>query len=209
MKVVSMSGSLRENVGKKDARKIRNNGGVPCVIYGGKEQIHFSTDSKSFLKIVFTPEVCFVKIDVDGKEYNTILQDIQYHPVTDIVYHADFMEFSEDKPIVMNVPVKVSGVAPGILKGGKLVQKFRKLKVKALPANMPENIDVSINNMEIGMSVKVADITSDKYTVLDNKNNMIIGVVVTRVVEEVAPVASAASAAPAAAAAAPKAEEKK
>lgn len=208
MKVVSMSGSLRGNVGKKDARQIRNNGGVPCVIYGGKEQIHFSTDSKNFQKIVFTPEVCFVKIDVDGKEYNTILQDIQYHPVTDIVYHADFMEFSEDKPIVMNVPIKVSGVAPGILKGGKLVQKFRKLKIKALPANMPENIDVSINNMEIGMSIKVADITSDKYTVLDNKNNMIIGVVVTRVVEEVTP-AAAATATAATPAAAPKAEEKK
>jgi len=207
MKVVSMSGSLRENVGKKDARKVRNNGEVPCVIYGGKEQVHFSTDSKSFLKIVFTPEVCFVKIDVDGKEYNTILQDIQYHPVTDIVYHADFMEFSPDKPIVMNVPVKISGVAPGILKGGKLVQKFRKLKVKALPADMPENIDISINNLEIGMVVKVADITADKYTVLDNKNNMIIGVVVTRVVEEVAATTAAAPAA--AAAAAPKAEEKK
>ncbi len=206
MKVVSMSGSLRENVGKKDARKIRNNGGVPCVIYGGKEQIHFSTDSKSFLKIVFTPEVCFVKIDIDGKEYNTILQDIQYHPVTDIVYHADFMEFSDDKPIVMNVPVKVVGVAPGILKGGKLVQKFRKLKVKALPANMPEAIEVNINSLEIGMVVKVADITSDKYTVLDNKNNMIIGVTVTRAVEEVTPAAAAAAAAPVAA---PKAEEKK
>ena len=208
MKVVSMSGSLRENVGKKDARKVRNNGEVPCVIYGGKEQIHFSTDSKSFLKIVFTPEVCFVKIDVNGKEYNTILQDIQYHPVTDIVYHADFMEFSEDKPIVMNVPVKISGVAPGILKGGKLVQKFRKLKIKALPADMPENIDISINGLEIGMVVKVVDITSDKYTVLDNKNNMIIGVTVTRAVEEVAATA-AAPGAPAAAAAAPKAEEKK
>jgi large subunit ribosomal protein L25 len=211
MKVVSLSGSLRENVGKKDARKVRNNGEVPCVIYGGKEQIHFSTDSKSFLKIVFTPEVCFVKIDIDGKEYNTILQDIQYHPVTDIVYHADFMEFSDDKPIVMNVPVKVAGVAPGILKGGKLVQKFRKLKVKALPSQMPENIEVNINDLEIGMVIKVADIKADKYTVLDNKNNMIIGVMITRVVEEVAPVAAAATAAaPAAgAAAAPKAEEKK
>ena len=203
MKVVSMSGSLRENVGKKDARKVRNNGGVPCVIYGGKEQIHFSTDSKSFLQIVFTPEVCFVKIDVDGKEYNTILQDIQYHPVTDIVYHADFMEFSDDKPIVMNVPVKISGVAPGILKGGKLVQKFRKLKVKALPGDMPENIDVNINSLEIGMVIKVGDISFDKYTILDNKNNMIIGVSVTRAVEEAAATAAATPGA------APKAEEKK
>jgi large subunit ribosomal protein L25 len=214
MKVVSLSGSLRENVGKKDARKVRNNAEVPCVIYGGKEQVHFSTDSKNFLKIVFTPEVCFVKIDVDGKEYNTILQDIQYHPVTDIVYHADFMEFSDDKPIIMHVPIKVTGVAPGILKGGRLVQKFRKLKIKALPSQMPENIEISINNLEIGMAVKVAEIKTDNYTVLDNKNNMIIGVEVTRVVEEVvAPVAATAAAATATAApaagTAPKAEEKK
>lgn len=203
MKVVSMSGSLRGNVGKKDARKVRNNGEVPCVIYGGQEQIHFSTDSKNFQNIVFTPEVCFIKIDIDGKEYNTILQDIQYHPVTDIVYHADFMEFSDDKPIVMNVPIKVTGTSPGVLKGGKLVQKFRKLKVKALPANMPESIDININQLEIGMVIKVADITSDKYTVLDNKNNMIIGVSITRAAEEAA--STAAAAAPAAA----KAEEKK
>lgn len=200
MKVVSLSGSLRENVGKKDAKKIRNNDGVPCVIYGGKEQVHFSTDSKNFKDIVFTPEVCFIKIDIDGKEYNTILQDIQYHPVTDIIYHADFMEYSDDKPIVMNVPVKVSGVAPGILKGGKLVQKFRKLKIKAIPAKMPETIDINISNLEIGMSIKVADITSDNYQLLDNKNNTVIGVSVTRAVEEAAATEAAA---------APKAEEKK
>jgi large subunit ribosomal protein L25 len=200
MKVVSLSGSLRENVGKKDAKKIRNNGGVPCVIYGGKEQIHFSTDSKNFKNIVFTPEVCFIKIDIDGNEYNAILQDIQYHPVTDIVYHADFMEYSDDKPIVMNVPVKVSGVAPGILKGGKLVQKFRKLKVKALPAKMPETIDININSLEIGMFIKVADITNENYQLLDNKNNTIIGVSITRAVEEAAATEAAA---------APKAEEKK
>jgi len=186
MKVVSISGSLRENVGKKDAKKIRNNGGVPCVIYGGKEQVHFFTDSKSFLPIVFTPEVCFIKIEVDGKQYDTILQDIQFHPVTDIVYHADFMEFSNDKPIVMNVPVKINGVAPGILKGGKLVQKFRKLKVKALPEKMPEAIDVNINSLEIGMFIKVAEITSENYQILDNKNNTIIGVSVTRAAEEAA-----------------------
>jgi large subunit ribosomal protein L25 len=209
MKVVSMSGSLRENVGKKDAKKIRNNGAVPCVIYGGKEQIHFSTDSKSFLNIVFTPEVCFIKIDVDGKEYNTILKDIQYHPVTDIVYHADFMEINDEKPIVMNVPIKITGVAPGILKGGKLMQKFRKLKVKALPGNMPEAIEVNINSLEIGMYVKVANITSDKYTILDNKNNSIVGVDITRAVEEVTPEAAAIAANAAAAAAAPKVEEKK
>ncbi len=213
MKVVSMSGSLRGNVGKKDAKQIRKNGGVPCVIYGGKEQIHFFTDAKSFLKVVFTPEVCFIHIDIEGKKYEAILQDIQYHPVTDNIYHADFMEIDANKPIVMSVPVRVTGTAPGVLKGGRIVQKFRKLKIKALPSQMPEFIEASIEGFEIGQAVKVADITSDNYTLLDNKNNSIVGISVTRVVEEVAatetaPVAAAA-AAPAATAAAPKVEAKK
>lgn len=199
MKVVSLSGSLRENVGKKDAKKVRNQGLVPCVIYGGKEQIHFSTDAKNFQKIVFTPEVCFVKIDIDGKQFDAILQDIQYHPVTDIVYHADFMEINNDKPIVMNIPIKISGTAPGVLKGGKMVQKFRKLKIKALPEKMPETINISINELEIGQAVKVADVASENYQILDNKNNTIVTINVTRAVEEAA--ASEAAAA--------KAEEKK
>jgi large subunit ribosomal protein L25 len=202
MKVVSLSGSLRENVGKKDARKVRNNGSVPCVLYGGKEQLHFFTDSKNFQQIVFTPEVCFVKIDINGKEHMAILQDIQYHPVTDIVYHADFMEISEDKHITMNVPIKISGTAPGILKGGKLVQKFRKLKIKALPKNMPEVIDVNISTLDIGNVLKVVDFANDNYTLLDNKSNTIVTINVTRAVEENA--AATPGATPAA-----KTEEKK
>jgi len=202
MKTVSMSGFLRGNVGKKDAKKIRMDGSVPCVVYGGKEQLHFYTDAKNFQKIVFTPEVCFVKLNLDQKEYDVILQDIQYHPVTDNIMHADFMELNPEKHIIMNIPVKVSGVAPGVLKGGKVVQKFRKLKVKALPANMPEVIEVSINGLEIGQNVKVSDVPAEKFTILDNKNNTIVGVSVTRVVEEVAPTAEAAAATPAAGAAA-------
>lgn len=202
MKTVSMSGFLRGNVGKKDAKKIRMDGSVPCVVYGGKEQLHFYTDAKNFQKIVFTPEVCFVKLNLNEKEYDVILQDIQYHPVTDNIMHADFMELNPEKHIIMNIPVKVSGVAPGVLKGGKVVQKFRKLKVKALPANMPELIEVSINGLEIGQNVKVSDVPAEKFTILDNKNNTIVGVSVTRVVEEVAPTAEAAAATPAAGAAA-------
>ena len=202
MRTVSMSGFLRGNVGKKDAKKIRMDGSVPCVVYGGKEQLHFYTDAKNFQKIVFTPEVCFVKLNLNEKEYDVILQDIQYHPVTDNIMHADFMELNPEKHIIMNIPVKVSGVAPGVLKGGKVVQKFRKLKVKALPANMPELIEVSINGLEIGQNVKVSDVPAEKFTILDNKNNTIVGVSVTRVVEEVAPTAEAAAATPAAGAAA-------
>lgn len=186
MKIVSVSGSPRGNVGKKDARKIRKDGNVPCVIYGGKEQIQFFTSEKSFLDIVFTPEVCYVKITVDGREYETILQEIQYHPVTDKILHADFMELSADKPIVMNIPVKIHGTAPGVLKGGKLVQKARKLKVRGLPKDLPDFIDLSIEKLDIGSSIKVGDITVDKATLLDNKNYVVVTVRVTRAVEEAA-----------------------
>ncbi len=203
MRTVSMSGFLRGNVGKKDAKKIRREGNVPCVVYGGKEQLHFYTDAKSFQKIVFTPEVCFVKLNLNEKEYDVILQDIQYHPVTDNIMHADFMELNPERHIIMNIPVKVSGVAPGVLKGGKVVQKYRKLKIKALPAHMPEVIEVSINGLEIGQNVKVSDVPAEKFTILDNKNNTIVGVSVTRVVEEVAPTAEAAAAPAAGAAATP------
>jgi len=198
-----MSGFLRGNVGKKDAKKIRMDGSVPCVVYGGKEQLHFYTDAKNFQKIVFTPEVCFVKLNLNEKEYDVILQDIQYHPVTDNIMHADFMELNPERHIIMNIPVKVSGVAPGVLKGGKVVQKYRKLKIKALPAHMPEVIEVSINGLEIGQNVKVSDVPAEKFTILDNKNNTIVGVSVTRVVEEVAPTAEAAAAPAAGAAATP------
>lgn len=187
MKIVSMSGSLRESVGKKDAKKHRKIGEVPCVIYGGKEQIHFATDAKAFKKIVFTPEVCFVKIDLNGKEVEAILQDIQYHPVTDNILHADFLELVPGKTIIMNVPVKMEGVAPGILKGGKLIQKFRKLKVKATPEKMPEFILVNINNLEIGVSVKVSELGNENYTILDHPNSVVITVRVTRATEEAAP----------------------
>jgi large subunit ribosomal protein L25 len=179
-----MSGSLRANVGKKDAKKIRSEGQVPCVIYGGKDQVQFYMNDRNFEDIVFTPEVCFIKITIDGKEYDVVLQDIQYHPVTDSILHADFMELSPERHIVMNIPVKITGTAPGVLKGGKLDQKLRKLKVKALPEFMPDFINVSIDGMDIGNAVKVADIPSENISLLDNKNNVIISVKVTRAVEE-------------------------
>ncbi|HNW71219.1 MAG TPA: 50S ribosomal protein L25, partial [Bacteroidales bacterium] len=144
-----------------------------------------------------------VKLNLNEKEYDVILQDIQYHPVTDNIMHADFMELNPERHIIMNIPVKVSGVAPGVLKGGKVVQKYRKLKIKALPAHMPEVIEVSINGLEIGQNVKVSDVPAEKFTILDNKNNTIVGVSVTRVVEEVAPTAEAAAAPAAGAAATP------
>jgi len=207
MKTVSMSGSPRANVGKKDAKALRSKGLVPCVIYGGKEQIHFSTPETSFKQIVFTPDVCFVEVDLNGKKYLTILQDIQYHKVSDRVLHADLFELSDDKPITLPVPIVYQGSSPGVLKGGKLVKSIRKIKVSALPKNMPETLSIDLNKLDIGDMVKIGAIKPNKFTIVDNPSTTICAVKTTRNVVD-AP-AAAAAAAPAAAAAAPAAAAKK
>jgi len=207
MKSVSISGSPRENVGKKDAKKNRNEDKVPCVLYGGKEQVHFAADEVSFKKLIYTPDSFTVKLNVDNKEYNAILQDIQYHPLSDRILHADFLEIFDDKPVVMHIPVKVTGNSQGVLKGGRFIQKLRKLKIKALPVDLPDNVVVDITPLEINDSIKVSDIKKDKVTFLDAPTAVIVGVRVTRVVVEETPTAvegaAPAAAAPAAGAAAP------
>jgi len=180
MKTVSLSGSLRENVGKKDAKKNRKEGKVPCVIYGGEKQIHIAIDEKSFKKIIFTPEVYIIIIKVDGKDYQTILQDIQYHPVNDNILHADFLEIIPNKPITIAIPVKFEGVAPGVLQGGRLVKKIRKLKVSGLADNLPDFIMLNIDKLDIGNSIRVKDITYKNLTFLDTPNAVIVGVKTAR-----------------------------
>jgi large subunit ribosomal protein L25 len=193
MKTVSLSGSLRENVGKKDAKKHRREGLVPCVMYGGKEQVHFYAGDKPFRKLVFTPEVFIFKLNIGGNEHNTIVQDIQFHPVTDKILHVDFLEVPDNKPVVISVPVKFSGVSPGVLKGGKLITKMRKLKIKALMQHLPDNIVVDISSLEIGDSARVTDVKRDNITFLDGPNNVIVGVRTARTVVEEAPAAEAAA----------------
>ena len=200
MKSVSISGSPRENVGKKDAKKIRREGKVPCVLYGGKDQVHFAAEETSFKKLVYTPDAYTVKLDISGKAYEAILQDIQYHPISDGIIHADFLEIFPDKEVTTHIPIKITGVAPGILKGGKLIQKLRKLKIKALPANLPDYVTLDITPLEIGSTINVCDVKMDQVAFLDSPNAMILGVRVTRAVVEEAPKA-AEGAAPAAGAA--------
>lgn len=183
MKIVSLSGSLRGNVGKKDAKAQRKAGKVPCVIYGGKDQIHFSADDTSFKPILYTPSSNLIKIDVDGKEYLTILQDLQSHPVSDRILHADFLELKPDKPVIISVPILVTGVSPGVLLGGKLVKKFRKLKIKALIPNLPDQIEVNISKLDIGQSVRVSDLKLKNVEFLDIPSAIVVSVVSTRNVE--------------------------
>ncbi len=181
MKIISMSGSLRENVGKKDAKALRRQGKVPCVLYGGESQIHFGMDASEFKDLVFSPEIAFVELNIDGNIQKAILQDIQYHAVSDNIMHADFLLLSEDKEIIMGVPVKTTGNSAGVIKGGILMIKLRKIKIKALPANMPEVITVDVTDLEIGDSIKVGEVDSHNLTFLDSPNAVVVAVRITRV----------------------------
>src|ERR1017187_6828518 len=145
MKTVPLSGSPRANVGKVDATQLRNNGKVPCVLYGGKEQVHFSADERDFKHIIFTPEVCFIEIDLNGKKTKAILQEAQYHKVNDKLIHADFLEIVEGKLVTMHVPVKLHGQSEGVKAGGKLNFKQRMVKVRGLADKLPDQIDINID----------------------------------------------------------------
>ena len=176
MKTISLSGSLREIVGKKDAKALRKAEMVPCVIYGGDEQIHFATEAKNFKKILFTPECFIINITINGQSYNTILQDVQYHPVTDNVMHADFLLVKEDKPITVVLPLVIEGSAPGVMRGGKLKQPIRKIKVSGLAKDLPENITVNISNLNILDSIKVRDLNIEGVTMVTPGYQIIVEV---------------------------------
>ncbi len=180
MKTVSLSGALRAHVGKKDAKQNRKDGNIPCVIYGGEKQIHFTLPELKLDKILFTPEVFVLNITVDGKEYKTILQDIQYHPVTDKVLHADFLEIREGKSVIVGLPLKFTGVAPGVTKGGKLQVKYRKLRVKGNIDDMPEFIELDVSKLDIGNSIKVRELNLDNLDVVETPNAVVVQVKMSR-----------------------------
>ncbi len=180
MKTIEIIGYKRANLGKTSAKHLRAEGNAPCVLYGGKEQIHFYAPMYLFRDLVYTPEAAFVKINVEGEVFTAILQDIQFHPVSEVILHADFLQLFDDKPIKMDIPVKFTGVAPGIQAGGKLVQKLRKVTLKALPANMPEEIIVSIDGLQLGKSVKVANIKEDNFEILNNSRVSLATIAIPR-----------------------------
>lgn len=205
MKSVSMSGSLRANVGKKDAKQLRNAGQVPCVLYGGEKQVTFSVDERAFTPLVFTPEVHTVDLDLDGQKFQAILQELQTHPVTDKIIHADFVQLIPGKSVTMNLPIKTVGNSAGVKAGGKLIKKLRKVSARGPIEKMPEHITIDIENLNIGGAVLVRDLSYDGLTFLTPGNSTIVTVQVTRnVVEEPS---AAAAAKPAAAAAAPAAKK--
>jgi large subunit ribosomal protein L25 len=182
MKSVKLSGSLRTNVGKVNAKAVREKGNVPCVIYGGKEQIHFEADIRAFKPVIFTPNAHIVEIDLGGKVYRTVLQEAQYHKINDKLIHADFLEIQDGKPVTANIPVLLTGQSEGVKKGGKLVLKMRKLKVRGIADKLPDSIEVSISNLDIGNSISVGDISVEGATLLNPKNISVVSVTTTRAV---------------------------
>ena len=203
MKSVSISGSPRANVGKTDATALRNAKRVPCVLYGGKEQIHFSVLSADFKNLIYTPHVHTVDLEIAGNKYHAIVQETQFHPLKDHLMHVDFLEIVPGKPVVMELPVKTSGTSPGVRNGGKLSRKLKTLKAKGLVENMPDAVTIAIDKLEIGQSVRVEEIQVDGLTFLNAPNVTVIAVQVTRAVVEEPKAATASSATPAAAAKAP------
>ncbi|HHT52614.1 MAG: 50S ribosomal protein L25/general stress protein Ctc [Bacteroidales bacterium] len=180
MKSVSISGSLRENVGKKDAKAQRRKGFIPCVMYGGAQQYTFVVEEKQFQPLFYTPEVKYAVIDLDGKKYNAIVQDSQWHPVSDKLLHVDFLEVSDSSEVNIGIPVRTVGTSPGVLKGGRLSLKVRKINVKGLLNHIPEVIEVDVSKLNIGDSIKVSDITLENLAITDRKSQIIASVATTR-----------------------------
>ena len=179
-----MSGSPRENVGKKDAKAQRANGLVPCVIYGGNQQMQFVVEETQFRHLLFTPEVKYVELEVGNNKFTAVVQATQWHPITDKLLHVDFLEVVDGKPIIIGLPVKITGTSPGVLRGGRLVKKIRKLTVKGLLNDIPEEILVDISNLEINDSIKVGDLSVPKLSFVENPNTIIVNIASTRNVVE-------------------------
>jgi large subunit ribosomal protein L25 len=181
MKVVSVSGSPRENVGKKDAKKLRREGLIPCVLYGGEKQIHFAIPLPSFKEIIYTPNSYLIELEIDGKKYMSVLQDSHFHPVSDDLLHADFLQVFEEVPVKISIPVRLVGNSPGVRRGGKLHLKLRKLRVKALPAELPDVIEIDISKLNVAESIKVGELKFKGIEMLDPGSSVIVTVKAARV----------------------------
>lgn len=180
MKSISIKGSKRESVGKKATKALRNAGQVPCVIYGGDQPMHFSAGELAFKGLVYTPDAHTVEIELEGATYRAILQDIQFHPVTDRILHIDFYQIFDDKEVTMIIPVKFVGSSKGVLNGGVLRKNNRKLRVKALPDNLPDFIEADITELKIGNKLYVTALENDDYTFMHPDNTVVCQVRTSR-----------------------------
>ena len=182
MKSITINGSKRESVGKVATKALRNAGQVPCVLYGGETPVHFAADERAFAKLVYTPNAHTVVIDLgDNITFNAILQDIQFHPVTDKILHIDFYQLFDDKEVSMDIPVVIKGAAPGVLNsGGVLTRNKRKLRVRAIPANLPDTIEADISGLELGNKLYVTELANEAFKFLHPDNTVVCQVRTSR-----------------------------
>ena len=190
-------GSERESVGKVATKAIRNAGAVPCVLYGGNQPVHFSADERAFKSLVYTPNAHTVAIELGEKTYNAVLQDVQVHPVSDKILHIDFFQLNESKEITMEVPVKIVGTSPGVLLGGDLRLNQRRLKVRALPKNLPDYIEANISELQMGNKLYVTKVETKNFKLIHPDNTVICQVKISRAAMKAAQEAAKAAKAPA------------
>lgn len=176
MKSITIKGSERESVGKKATKALRNAGKVPCVVYGGEKPLHFSADELAFRNLVYTAAAHTVKVDLGEGKLKAILQDIQFHPVTDKILHIDFYQLFDDKEVTMNIPVRLQGNSPGVRNGGRLLFRKRKLAIKALPDNLPDFFDIDISELLIGDNIIVESLLNDDFTILHPDSTVVVQV---------------------------------
>ena len=175
-----MKASLRGEVGKKDAKAVRKSDAVPGVLYGGKEAVHFQVTNSELRPLVYSPDIFVVNFDIDGKTTKAILKDIQFHPVKDNILHVDFYEVSEKKPIVIEVPVKLEGLAEGVKAGGKLSLEMRKIRVKGLYKDIPECLTINVENLGLGKTIQIGALSFDKLDIQNPKDSVVVAVKLTR-----------------------------
>ena len=180
MRTVEIIGFKRANLGKSESNKLRQNGQVPGVLYGGDEQVHFYAPAIQFRPVLYTPEACFIKLNIEGKEYEAIVQESQWHPVSEMLLHVDLLELFRGKSIKMDIPVKTIGTAAGVKNGGTLILKNRKLSVLALPKDMPESIDIDVTDLRIGKAIKVGELPTENFEFLTSPLVTVVNVAIPR-----------------------------
>ncbi|MBI1221297.1 MAG: 50S ribosomal protein L25/general stress protein Ctc [Bacteroidetes bacterium] len=192
MKTILLKGLEREAVGTTSAKRTREAGMVPCVLYGGEEQVNFAVYTDDFKNLIYTPNTYLVKIEVGEKSYKAIVQEVQFHPVNDTIIHVDFLEVKEDKPVVLSVPTIVTGNSPGVRAGGRLAVKLKKVRIKGMLKDLPDSITVDISNVELGKSIKVENVSVPNIELLHAPNVAILTVEATRATRQAANDAAAA-----------------
>ncbi len=211
MNTVTLIGTLRKEAGTKHAAQLRREKRVPCVLYGGETAIHFSVEEAALNKLVFTPEVSGIELQLDGTNTMAMIQEKQFHPTTDRVIHVDFIELDQTKPAKVRLSIRANGQPVGVRKGGKLNQTMRKIRVKGLPADIPSHLDLDVSELDINQSIHISDLNFKGLTMLERPNDVVVSVKLTKKEEKAATEATAAPAAGAAAApaAAPEAKPAK